>query len=174
MLGLVGGGVPVPAEGAGAGETGAHFLLDALGACANVTEVGAAALAAHLGPVDAVAAVVAEEPAEGAVVDEGDLAAAAPDDVPAVAAVDGSRKAPPIDEEDDLLSGVEGPGHLCAEEPAEHIAVAGGKLLLHVDDVDPGQGGVLGALADAPGELQKFKLAGCGAVGGGHVGRGAS
>ena len=106
---LVGGGVPVPAEGASPGESGAHLLLDALSACADVAEVGAAALAAHLGPVDAVSAVMAEEATPGAVVDEGYLAAAALDYLAAVAAVDGGGEAPPIDEEDDLFAGLRGP-----------------------------------------------------------------
>src|SRR5690606_12360128 len=104
---FAGGRVHVHARHAGVGERVDHGTLDLLGADAAEREVaGAAVVAGDRGRL-LVEAVVADHAAPAAVVRERDVALPAVPDAPAIAALDESRIAAAVEEQDRLLTALE-------------------------------------------------------------------
>ena len=113
-----------------------HLALDPLRPAAEVPDPGRAAGRAARGHRPGATAVVASERLAGLVVDERPRAVGARRDVAAVPAEHHRGGAAPVDDEDRLLTLLQG-GERGAERAREHPEVAVLQLGAEVDDLDP-------------------------------------
>ena len=156
-----GGGVGVHPDDAGGGEDGVEGGLDALGAEAELLEVGGVAGGAGGGGAAPVAAEVAAEGVVLGVVGELGRAVGAAEHFAAGLALEGGGVAAAVEEEDGLLAAREAELDGLDERLAEDGgALAGLAGLAHVEGVDGGEG----AAADALGQADEGVLAGLGGV----------